>query len=765
MGRKIGLTGILCVLLAVLTACEGEGPKEDEAGSKGMGRYLETAYAFPEEINRNGGITVRTDGSLALVSYGSGFWVSADGGKTWENRKTDWFPMLENVYCLDAAVGPDGSVAASCSGEMGSAVRAAYEKELPGDWEGNYCVFAEPDGTFKVLDFGFSQEDGSCIENFTYKEDGRLFASDMNGKVCEVDVERGSVKELFTADRSVGYIGFSGETLMAVGADRLYLYDLEKQELLSQDSTADEFVRQTLADGSNSYTGGGYPLIVFGGGEDTVYLACEDGLYRHALGGSVVEQVIDGALSTFGDSTSTIYQVIPVSNGEFLAQFDPSAGLVRYTWDETVPSMPEKELCIYSLEENSTIRQAATAYKKKRMDIYVRYQVGLEEESGMTREDAIKTLNARILAGEGPDVLVLSGLPVDAYKEKGTLLDLSGILEELSGGDGIFPNLLEASADDGAVYAMPACIRVPLLAGDREILSGAADLSSLASSAERLREDCPSGGIFGIYEEETMLRLFSMACASGWRKEDGSLSEAAVREFYSQMNRIWQAEQAGARPEEIERMQETDRELEEYGIDPVENKMEACSNVLNIPSGYAKLAAGYVESIQLCLDSVTSVLREEEAMGYISFEGQAYGAFLPECPVGISARAVNSEDAKDFVRTLFSEETQRNLSGGFPVNRAAFLGIFDFMEENDSNGSMTLACADGTEKELELQWPDKEEKEYFLELVESLRTPVQMDDYLAELVVETGVQVLEGTVDSEEAAEDVVEKAAIYLAE
>ena len=53
----------------------------------------------------------------------------------------------------------------------------------------------------------------------------------------------------------------------------------------------------------------------------------------------------------------------------------------------------------------------------------------------------LKTLNADIMAGKGPDILVLDGLPIASYMEKGLLADLSDVLDELKAGDGCFENM------------------------------------------------------------------------------------------------------------------------------------------------------------------------------------------------------------------------------------------------------------------------------------------------------------------------------------
>lgn len=770
---KKRILSFLCALACVLGGCGGtEKPpgSAEEPGtadaSGAMGRYVETAYALPEEINRNGGLNWLSDGTLSMISFGSGLYRSADGGQSWQQEETAWFPMIQDVYCMDAVMGPDGTVAATCSGEMSQAVREAYGQPVPEDWEGNYCVFGFPDGTVKIVDFGFSQDDGNCISAFRFKDDGRLFAADQSGKIYEVNIANASLTELFAADRAVGYMDFSGQTLLAVGYDRLYLYDLSKNMLLAQDETVDEFIRQALSDGSVSYTGGGYPLAVIGGeDESTIYIACEDGLYRHALGGSVMEQVIDGALSTFGDASSCIYSLKALENREFLVLFNPSAGVVRYIFDENIPSMPNSEIRIYSLEENSSVRQAVTAWKKERTDMYVRYEVGMEEESGITAEDAMKKLNTRILAGDGPDVLILDGLPLD-YMKKGILMDLSGILESPDGENALFENLAEGFRnEDGTVYAAPMCVQVPVLVGEREVIEKIDDLETFAQCMEALRQEMPEGGLLGIYDAETILRLFGMVSSSAWVTGNGELDADAVREFLSLTKRIYDAEISGAVQQEVETLKEEDALMAQYGEDVSAVKLQACQNALNIPRGYARLACGYVEEIQLCLDNITSVLRTDERLGYRLFAGQTADAFLPKALVGVNARTEQPDAALEFVRRMFGKETQENIQEGYPVNQAAYAEAFDFFGPDADNGSMILAMKDGTEEELFLHWPDQEEENAFTEQIMELKTPVYTRDYLCELVYETGTKVLEGNISVEDGAKEIEKKAAVYLAE
>ena len=69
-------------------------------------------------------------------------------------------------------------------------------------------------------------------------------------------------------------------------------------------------------------------------------------------------------------------------------------------------------------------------FQKKYPDIYLTLETGMSGNDGVTRTDALKTLNTEIMAGKGPDILILDGISSETYAEQGMLEDLSGILKE-----------------------------------------------------------------------------------------------------------------------------------------------------------------------------------------------------------------------------------------------------------------------------------------------------------------------------------------------
>lgn len=95
--------------------------------------------------------------------------------------------------------------------------------------------------------------------------------------------------------------------------------------------------------------------------------------------------------------------------------------------------MPEQQLTIYSLTENDTVSKAVSAFRKNHPEVFVKQEIGITDEASMVAEDAIRNLNASLLSGEGPDIIILDGMPRDAYIEKGQLKDLKEFAEKLEG--------------------------------------------------------------------------------------------------------------------------------------------------------------------------------------------------------------------------------------------------------------------------------------------------------------------------------------------
>ena len=113
-------------------------------------------------------------------------------------------------------------------------------------------------------------------------------------------------------------------------------------------------------------------------------------------------------------------------------------------------------------------------------DIYVNLEIGMTDDNGVTLEDALKTLSTDILAGNGPDVLILDGMPVDSYVEKGILTDISDVVDEVKASDGLVDSIVKDSTKDGKIYAIPTRFLVSFITSDQQTVDAGKSTQALA---------------------------------------------------------------------------------------------------------------------------------------------------------------------------------------------------------------------------------------------------------------------------------------------
>ena len=99
------------------------------------------------------------------------------------------------------------------------------------------------------------------------------------------------------------------------------------------------------------------------------------------------------------------------------------------------------------------MKQAASLFQMEHPDVRVELIDGAGESGSTLKSDTIRSLNAELLNGNGADVLVLDGLPIESYIEKGVLEDLSDIITPMVKAGELYPNIAESfTGSDGSVY-------------------------------------------------------------------------------------------------------------------------------------------------------------------------------------------------------------------------------------------------------------------------------------------------------------------------
>ena len=801
--KKTAVSKTLALFLsaALLFAGCGKTGGEQESvgdmagdGDKTMGRYVEEEIGRPEEMERNGGIVRLADGTLQIFDFNQGPFVSQDEGKTWTKKYDDWSGMVGEGYFMNAAAAKDGSLflvystydaVFSEEGEEGSqeeesdAERSEQPDTEPPETEDTevqveesdmftidcHYMFVSPEGETREIMLPFDMDNYELITNCWYTPDGRLLAS-QGGAIYEINQEDGSLTVLFETDGDADTACFSDTQMVAFTNTKAYRFDLVKGELMEQDEELDKFISGLTNNGEKGvyWTSGNYSFLVAMDKDNTLYLACQDGLYQCTAGESP-KQLLQGTLCSMGDPSNGKYGMLVEDGPVFLVLF--SSGLSRFTYDETMPATPDKELKVYSLKKDQTLQQAVSAYQKAHQDVFVKYEVGMSGENGLTAEDAIKALNTEIMAGNGPDVIMLDGLPIESYLAKGMLADLSENLKAAEEKEEFFDNITRVYEQDGKIYAIPTRFRIPLLMGNEEFVSNIQDLSSLSAVMEEMREKNPEGSILSAYTPEILLKMLAIASEPTWSKEDGNLQEETVKEFLTQAKKIYDNEISGISDSEKEEFLNSVRGSDDSSGTAEETALDISWSILNfLTKSQAQLAIGASQQVSLDFTNVISVPRVKPEVVYKPLSLQAENVFQAESIVGVSAKAAEPEMAREFVEMLLSYNVMSMQQEPYPVNAASFDSLFDTdMEGDGAFGSMGISKDDGSVTTLDLYWPNEEEQKGLEQMVRSLKTPYLPGSPIEQAVLEAGVSVLEGNMSVDEGVAQIKQKIQLYLSE
>ncbi|MCD8074594.1 MAG: ABC transporter substrate-binding protein [Lachnospiraceae bacterium] len=350
--------------------------------------------------------------------------------------------------------------------------------------------------------------------------------------------------------------------------------------------------------------------------------------------------------------------------------------LVRYSFSGNSPTT--QKLTLNTLYENELLTDEVNTFNQNHTDIQVTIEVGLSGDSGLTVDDAIKTLNTEILAGNGPDLILLDGMSVDSYSESGMLVDLSDVLSEVAESEGLYENIAYTyQTDSGAVYVVPARFRIMMMVGTQENLNQITDLDSLCQSVQEWKEASPEmTSILGLYDEE-LLEMMTAICSPAWMTEDGSLDETALRKFLEAVKSI----------NDTQKENVSQADIDEFAASDDSDDWGEISTVLNITNFQSQII-GLFES--RALNTTASIAKYLGAdLVYESAVAQSSNVFIPAQIIGINAKSTNQEAALEFVKEFLSSECQSELSvsdRGYPINKTAFQNMEEDVLGADDTG-------------------------------------------------------------------------------
>lgn len=800
--RATGILLSVILMLGSLSGCSGKenvsnvnggnsdkNPKdktEEESKETAMGRFLEEEIILPTEFYNIYDMKKLEDGTVRFIGTDGngidGAWESKDTGNSWE--KVYDFPKElqdeEKGYIDYATLSLDGQTVCVFN-EIGK------DSIIP------ICYLMDKSGNLSKIPFELqkvSKEDGSVMNAFTFskevsQEEGnennstqteeeskeknsenmstnmildikflgkdQILVKDVLDTIYQVNISDGTVKQKYEFDGMIESHQFfvAGTMLIVQTSSEILFYNTETGEQQNIDESLQKIISES----------GNFSAIDTLNMGESMYCLSRNGLYHYKFGGSLFEQLIDGTMNSMSGPAFYGLALTMLDEQNLLVAandtYSDSLGgivILKYTYSADTPVKPEKELKVYSLYDNKELRQSISRFQKEHSEVYVNVEVALSEENGVTTSDALKTLTTEIMAGKGPDVLILDGMPVETYIEKGILKDLSSVIEKSKGN--YFESILEAYKDkQGQLCAVTARFMIPVIQAGSAYYTPGENFDTFMERKDTLLHMKP----------KDVIEKFWYSCSVAWKKEDGTLDAEKMKDFLSKLKNAYGE-------------YDSSMDEEEYSVSySMEGSAPSNVNILqnlSIGKGSFDLAFGRLNTnIGLFgggdYDFMLAVNKRLEGGNFGHMPGQVENVFVPSMIMGISSKSIQTEVAEQFVKYLFTPEAQKiSQGGGFPVDKDAFRSTNDGHQYKENDSLVAVGGVSLDEMiDYEMKPRTEEEMKKLIDLAEEVKIPALQDGVIKDAVTEYGEKVLKGEMEPQEATNAIMQKVNIYLAE
>ncbi len=472
---------------------------------------------------------------------------------------------------------------------------------------------------------------------------------------------------------------------------------------------------------------------------NNMYLVTGNGISHFAEGGSIWEELMSSTGLSLGLPSYSLVNAIE-KDGRFIVQMtnDLYQNVIKlYRYSETTPTLPTTELNAYTLETNRTLQEALTAYQLQHPEVRINVQVGLTGEEGITREDAIKALNTAILAGEGPDIMVLDGLPIDTYMEKGVLADLSEIKEK----EQMFEFLTAPFQKDEQLYALPLRFKVPTIWGNPEVLDEVDNLEELGAYQKAHSKEM----ILPEQDSEGLIHLFAGQMQKRWFNEQGELQEESLIQFL----------------ETIKTFSRQQEEVSKGYNTMMENRHEAINtqNIFEYAFGKSHVFVEDVGSIlDLLICNEANKQKGEGSFKIVRQEEQC--TYKPSSIIGLNASSKNKMITEEIMTFILDEKVQlTDTLEGFPTHGGAFE---KWIKGENTNKNASYMYSVDDHDILFVEWGHEEALQAFYEEVKQIKTAILDDETLTNLIVEGSKAYFENKESAKQAVERLKPQLELY---
>jgi ABC-type glycerol-3-phosphate transport system substrate-binding protein len=742
MKKVISRTTLFILLILAMTGCSSNNTNEkgrDEASNNKLanGMYVEEDIEIPSDIHNIISFMVSPEEKIELYGYGStnNYLKYLYVDKEWVEDESD---ALKKVL---------------------SSTPIQIDRLFYGEDEYLY-VLANRFPSYRNTLYRLSNSGELEIIDVKRFEDTYEEWNDLPYRPTSIKVlEKGMIAvtyvwregEIYSPDgqSTVGEFTCGYPSAMTARGNYLYFVDENNSKILKFDVEKNEELAFVPLEIDISNDG----IIRYDG--DTIYICDKSGIHLKKDGGSIMETLFEGSQGALGAPSINLYDFIIGSKDDYYYMLQEDYGgpvsIIKHVYfDENASILPEEELSIFSLEECNTIRHAIISFQQSHPGIRINYRVanmnskavytyGLKDpNANVTLQDQINALNTELLADKGADIIVLDGLPIDSYLEKGVLEDMGDIFNPMIKNDELLSNIANDFVRGKKVYTMPVRIKVPIIYGSSQAIEAAKSLEELAAYA-KISPDTP---LLNPSNYRAMAAWFLFLYYNEILNDVNEIDQVLLLGFLENINIIaTNIEASDDVP--IDWMNSAKGTTVGYWV----------SGIMNV---HKKITQANIDEAFGILDFSVPIEAIKNLNGAFSVVNNTYRA---NTLVGINDGGSNKALAKEFVQYLFSEEVQKEvLLDGFPINKLA-------MEDLVVRNSDTTSSIGDMDYSILATYPSLQKRELIYEQIKALERPMENDMTMIDMILGEAERYLRGDISAQQAVDNTLGSINTYLAE
>lgn len=592
----------------------------------------------------------------------------------------------------------------------------------------NYENITPEEWITKDEDYGFYK----YPELVNVLPDGTLVALFFDGEIAFYN------KDTFKKENSITGTGYI-ETILSVNDQSIYVGQTNGNYSLVAIDVYDAKTMQKTSSYPLSVTIDSYSYLDINENGD-VLVCNSDGVHILEKGTSLWQTIIDGTLNSLSMRSKMISAFIAVSDSNYYVLFSSDQGyqLMKYYFDETANAVPSNEITVYTLTDNSTLRQAAAVFQEAHPDVKVSFQIAMSEDEYRSATDAIKadyikTLNTELLAGKGSDILILDDLPADSLIEKGILADLSDIINPMLENDELYKNIVQNFYRDEKIFCVPVRFKLPLILS-RD--AGTGKIDDLESLAAYVKEH-PDQKLFGRSTYTDFISSYSPFLSARILNKDGSINRDNLITVLNLLKDISSA----------------------YEL------MDSYPDNIFRADSFWKLAS----KVKLALGSCSGFSDAMYPIGIVTYTNGSFACFeqsvMPSCMIGINSNSDKKELCREFLATALSKEVGANdFYDGFPINKEALL-TSAAVDRSDVMAVSEIENEDGSHSKITFGTLTKEQTQNLIQACTNASKIARTDSQIVSAISDEAKNLLTGSMSVEEVADQIIDSTKIYLSE